>query len=579
MATTTQFLSEVRNAIHSQDGDRLAALLRAEPPVDRIYFTMGKELQSQFQRDSKVLETLISKSIPEEDDVPEERGTAWPSFTAFLAEYLAYWRDADFEDLIQTHTRLSGLVTSCASALSHPAYGSIMLMTSIYLSRSIATLTGTLHTRPDLVSILDSRLRSTDEEEKSVVEMTAEIITKIFTTCLNDRSSTRFAPPKGKKTAVYQLANLVLKLLFMSKKTRPAQQIFTQLATLSPPLKYYPASQRVTYLYYLGRFNFVNNHFVRAAAALESSYLQTPAKFTKHRTAILTYLVPSNLLVGRLPTRALLSRPEAAHLAPIFSPLGQAIKLGSFVLLSAALAEHSDFLFSHGLLLVLNTRLRPIIWRSLARRTFQLTWTKDSGPGLMETDGPRRAATLSVADLVTTAAYQQKILEGYVPLPSAQQALSKPHPKPAGINPVYLRAVSKAAMTGELKASSTLVPPAGGRPKKLRPLEGVLNGNMAVTTEHVEMLLAGLVQMGWLRGYMALAQGKFAVSGVKAKNGDAVAAGWPGVWEVVGEKVGVAKGGGNGGGGGFGGFGGAKGGKAKGTSIEVNVPGWIVGEP
>jgi hypothetical protein len=51
-------------------------------------------------------------------------------------------------------------------------------------------------------------------ERKSVVESAADIIQKIFTSCLTDRSSTRWTVPKGKKVGVYIFANLVLKLLF-----------------------------------------------------------------------------------------------------------------------------------------------------------------------------------------------------------------------------------------------------------------------------------------------------------------------------------------------------------------------------
>ena len=63
-----------------------------------------------------------------------------------------------------------------------------------------------------------------EEEQKSIVEHTTEIIQKIFTACLSDRSSPRNARPEGKKVGVYIFANLVLKLLFTvsfpSKRTR-----------------------------------------------------------------------------------------------------------------------------------------------------------------------------------------------------------------------------------------------------------------------------------------------------------------------------------------------------------------------
>jgi len=53
-----------------------------------------------------------------------------------------------------------------------------------------------------------------EDDQTSIVGTTAEVIQKIFTTCLTDRSSQRYAQPEGKKVGVYIFANLTLKLLF-----------------------------------------------------------------------------------------------------------------------------------------------------------------------------------------------------------------------------------------------------------------------------------------------------------------------------------------------------------------------------
>ena len=89
------------------------------------------------------------------------------------------------------------------------------------LSEALSRLTMTLSRRPDLTA----RLRTRDEDNpKSIAEASAEIVQKIFTTCLTDRSSAREAKPQGKKVGVYMFANLVLKLLFAvgSQATSPA---------------------------------------------------------------------------------------------------------------------------------------------------------------------------------------------------------------------------------------------------------------------------------------------------------------------------------------------------------------------
>lgn len=85
----------------------------------------------------------------------------------------------------------------------------MLLQTSMSLSETLSRYTMTLNRRPDLTR----RLRSLDDD-KSIAESSAEIIQKIFTTCLTDRSSGRYSKPEGKKIGVYMFANLVLKLLF-----------------------------------------------------------------------------------------------------------------------------------------------------------------------------------------------------------------------------------------------------------------------------------------------------------------------------------------------------------------------------
>lgn len=295
--------------------------------------------------------------------------------------------------------------------------------------------------------------------------------------------------------------------------------IFVNISTISPPLSLYPAAQRVTFLYYLGRFNVSNNHYLRAASLLEEAYYQTPVNFTSHRTNILTYLIPCNILLGRFPSQTLLSRPEAQSLAPIFLPLCQAIRSGNFIQFQQHLAAHETWLFEKGLLLTLTHRLRPLLWRALSRKTFMLTYVPPTDAS------SRKAATLDLTDLLTVATYLQRRLEGWLPA----------NPNTAGrtshANPLLMKAVSNNFQDTQ---NSTLAPPPGG-PKKLRPNEGLVWGNAQVTPEDVEMMVATLIQSGLLHGFVAHGQGRFAIIGAKAK-GSPVLAGWPNVWETIRDR-------------------------------------------
>lgn len=416
-----------------------------------------------------------------------------------------------------------------------------MLQTSVSLCGCLSKLSMTLNKRPDLTRKLQTiDTTGGEEEQKSIIDKTAEVMQRGFTACLTDRTSDRFSKPEGKKVGVYTFANVTLKLLFavsaktgvldgkheltrswQCRKTHLAKTIFMNITAKSPPLSFYPAAQRVTYLYYLGRFHFVNNHFSHAAQCLEQAYLQTPPRFQKHRQLILTYLIPSKMLLGYLPSRVLLSRPEAAGLAPIFSQFALAVRTGNYPLFQSTLASNKKWLFRAGLLLTLTFRLRPLLWRSLSRRTFLLTYVATP---MDPTKPANKAATLDLTHLLITATYIQRRLEGYLPTEMA------PRPKPPHVNAMFMKAVMNSN-NGAGSEDSTLVPPPGGV-KKLRPNDGLVWGNMAVTLEHVEDVVASLVSQGLLHGYVAHQMGRFAIMGA-AKKGSPVAAGWPVVAEVI----------------------------------------------
>lgn len=89
------------------------------------------------------------------------------------------------------------------------------------ISKSLCKLVMNLTKQPELMAQIKGA--TTDEgEKKSIAESAADIMQKIFTSCLMDRSSTRFEKPKGKKAGVYLFANLVLKLLISVRRLQPA---------------------------------------------------------------------------------------------------------------------------------------------------------------------------------------------------------------------------------------------------------------------------------------------------------------------------------------------------------------------
>jgi hypothetical protein len=274
----------------------------------------------------------------------------------------------------------------------------------------------------------------------------------------------------------------------------------------------YPASQRVTFLYFLGRFFFSNNHFYRAQLCLEAAYTQCHANCSKQRRLILIYLISANLILGRFPKSAILSRPEATDLHSRFNPIIQAIRKGNLVAFKHAFdssSGNSEWFFKRGILLPLQQRCEVLVWRSLTRRVFLLTYQFPNDPN------SRKAPTLDLNDLVVAAQHCQKVLEGWV--------------KP--VDSATIMQAGRTHTNNLFMKTPDLVPPPQG-PKKLASDEGVLFGTKMPELQDVEAMVASLVQQGLLHGFISHNQGKFAILGAKQRGGP-LKAGFPDIWEVV----------------------------------------------
>jgi hypothetical protein len=99
--------------------------------------------------------------------------------------------------------------------------GAILLPTCLAQSAALAKLAVSLDKRPELTASLVRRhsVRTSIDDSsgslKTLVEDTAELLQRAFTTCLADRSGTGASGrPEGKRAGIYSFANLVLKLLF-----------------------------------------------------------------------------------------------------------------------------------------------------------------------------------------------------------------------------------------------------------------------------------------------------------------------------------------------------------------------------
>lgn len=359
-----------------------------------------------------------------------------------------------------------------------------------------------LDKQPHLIAHLIPRTADTADggTRETLPERAANILRNAFVTCLNDRSGTNATGldaqgrPAGKKRGIYTIANQCLKILFQCGKIRGAAQIFENIYNQSPPLSAFPKSERVTYLYYLGRFNWANGHVFRAQAALQHAWDHCHVRCERQLRLIAVYLIASNLACGRFPTRTLLDR--VPDLRPRFAPLCLAIRAGDLVAFRTLLRpggagdDSYAFFARYHLDLGLASRCEPFVWRSLVRRTFLAS----GDPG---DPAARKAPSLDLARLLERWAAQESQYGG------TEGSLAR-----------YV--------------DEDFLDESGNAIENTR-------GRAGFDMTDVYSRLSSLIHQELVNGYLSYRLQKLAIQGARQKG--AVAGGFPTIWQVLSARA------------------------------------------
>lgn len=422
-----QFLTEINQiiqvgdteikAVRQSNSGKLQQYLPIEPKFAEDYNRIIEEMTTFF-RDPIQQQKLQNKC---EGFLTKAVDGTWTAFINFIITWFGFIRTVDPRNLLQTYNSLDALVQKANLALTHPSLGILMLPTVIAYAQVLCRLAIGLEKQPELIAEFTQTL-GVDEgggEQITLPERAANTLRSAFSTCLTDKSFVKTplgtdeeGKPAGKKVGIYKIANICLKILFQCQKSRNAEQIFANIQQQSPPLAIYPKAQQVTYLYYLGRFQFSMNHFHRALLCLDQAYTLLPAApdfAPKQKRLLLIYLITASIICGRFPSQQLYSRPEAAGLDQIFPPIVKAIKTGDLALFRTVTSIdptknlHANWMLRHRILLQLQNRCEILVYRSLARAVFAQFGSEGSQSGER-----RGAPTLDIAYLVSAAQLLEK---------------------------------------------------------------------------------------------------------------------------------------------------------------------------
>ncbi|MCJ1452066.1 COP9 signalosome (CSN) subunit [Mycoblastus sanguinarius] len=208
------------------------------------------------------------------------------------------------------------------------------------------------------------------------LEDAARVINRMFTLCISDRAPLE----ESRKWGLYYITNLLFKTYFKLNSIGLSKNILRALSasrTDMPELEAFPRSHIVTFKYYVGVIQFLEEDYAHAEENLTSAWHMCHRSATRNVELILTYLIPTRLLTVRLlPSSTLLDRYP--RLSTLFSALSTAIRTGSLSDFDTALAEGEADFVKRRIYLTLE-RGRDICLRNLLRKVYLAAGVDEAG--------------------------------------------------------------------------------------------------------------------------------------------------------------------------------------------------------
>ncbi|KAG8684160.1 COP9 signalosome (CSN) subunit [Ceratobasidium sp. 394] len=217
-----------------------------------------------------------------------------------------------------------------------------------------------------IAELADEQAFKADIKAPSCMEDTARLANKAFSNCVTDRTS---SPAESRKWGIYHVVGVVMKCYFKVNRIALSRNIIRAIHANSdiPPLSQYPRADQVTYKYYLGLINFLNENHKSAEEDLTFAFYNCHRDAKRNRELILTYLIPLRLCRGILPSEALFT--QFPRLGELYSVFVAAIKSGDLHAYDEALAWAERRLTDMGTYLTVE-KAREICLRELLRKAW-----------------------------------------------------------------------------------------------------------------------------------------------------------------------------------------------------------------
>lgn len=206
---------------------------------------------------------------------------------------------------------------------------------------------------------LENRYDEGEQKLEKYAEKAAESLMYCFRNiCTDTRSDTQVT----KRWGMMHLVNQLFKIYFKINKVNLCNPLKRAIEN-SGFKEYFPQSHQTTYKFYVGRQAMFENDYDTAASYFEYAFLNCPKSYIKNKKMILVYLVPVNMLRGRMPKEGLLLKYD---LKP-FAEIVKAVKQGNILKFNQDMIKYEDFFIQNGVYLFLE-KLKMTTYRNLFKK-------------------------------------------------------------------------------------------------------------------------------------------------------------------------------------------------------------------
>ncbi|KAH9147070.1 hypothetical protein LEN26_004803 [Aphanomyces euteiches] len=180
---------------------------------------------------------------------------------------------------------------------------------------------------------------------------------RAFSMTVNDRAPAELS----KKPATLYIVNQLFKIYFHLNAINLCRNLIRAIELQD--FNRFVKRDQVTYQYYLGRIFMFEDQYHKAEECLEYAWRHCHSKYKRNKRQILQFLVPVKLILGVMPSQALLQTYSLDE----FLGISRAIQQGNIRDFNQSLDKFQDQFVLQGVYLLME-KLRPIVMRNLLKK-------------------------------------------------------------------------------------------------------------------------------------------------------------------------------------------------------------------